>query len=145
MTRYTFDPRIERTLNKRARKCRTFSVGIQDMQLPPWQRTVARMRGLSEHAHAIRAAAQAFCDWNNARDGVRPTDRATVVVLSSQGEHAEARVVVRGRVVAQCGSFDNGLNEAWAGLIASLLNTAVGAWPVGDEGDGGSKGGEVKP
>lgn len=133
MSRFTFDPRIEHTLGKRARKCRTFSVGIQDMQLPPWQRTVARMRGLAEHCHAIRAAAQAFCDWNNARDEVRPTDRATVVVLSSQGEHAEARVVVNGRVVCQCGTFDNGLNEAWAGLIASLLNTAGNAWPVGDE------------
>lgn len=133
MTRYTFDPRIEHTLDERRRHCRTFSVGIEDNAVEYGGRTVARIKGPAEHAHAIRAAAQAFCDWNNARDGVRPTDRATVVVLSSQGEHAEARVVVNGRVVCQCGTFDNGLNEAWAGLIASLLNTAGNAWPVGDE------------
>lgn len=65
MTRYIFDPRLEHTLAKGRRKCRTFSVGIQDMQLPPWQRTVARIKGPSEHAHAIRAAAQAYCDRLN--------------------------------------------------------------------------------
>lgn len=51
---------------------------------------------------------------------------ATVVVLRDQGPHAEARVVVNGRVVAQCSAFDDGLNEAWATVIADALNARDG-------------------
>lgn len=133
MTRYTFDPRVEFTLDERRRHCRTFSVGIEDNTVEYGGRTVARIRGPAEHAHAIRAAARTYCDYLNALDGVASDSRATVVVLSSQGEHAEARVVVRGRVVAQCACFDNGLNEAWAGLIAASLNDCINALPVGGE------------
>lgn len=129
MTRYTFDPRIEHTLAKGRRKCRTFSVGIQDMQLPPWQRTVARMRGLAEHCHAIRAAARTFCDYQNARESVVSDSRATVVLCKG----GEARVVVRGRVVARCDAFDADLNESWAGLIADSLSNCINGLPVGDE------------
>lgn len=123
MTRYTFDPRLEFTLDERRRKCRTFSVGIVDQELRPFgSAVVARIKGPSEHPHAIRAAAGTYCDHLNALQGIPPDSRATVVLLSSQGRHAEARVVVNGRVVARCDAFDDGLNEAWAGVIAEALN-----------------------
>ena len=120
MTRYTFDPRLEFTLDERRRYCRTFSVGIVDQEMLPFgSATIARIKGPSEHANAIRAAARSYCDQLNVpKDG-----EAKVVVLSDQGVHAEARVVVNGRVVARCDAFDNGLNEAWARLIAAALNT----------------------
>lgn len=35
MTRFTFDPRFEFTLDERRRYCRTFSVGIVDQELRP--------------------------------------------------------------------------------------------------------------
>lgn len=129
MTRYTFDPRVEFTLNERSRHCRTFSVGIEDAQVPYGGRTVARIKGLAEHAHAIRAAARAYCDHLNAMQGVTPDSRATVALCKG----GEARVVVRGRVVSRCDAFDANLNEAWAGLIAASLNDCINALPVGDE------------
>ena len=66
MTRYTFDPRLEFTLDDRRRHCRTFSVGIVDHELVSLGgATIARIKGPSEHADAIRAAAQAYCDTLN--------------------------------------------------------------------------------
>lgn len=122
MTRYTFDPRIEHTLAKGRRHCRTFSVGIEDSAVEYGGRTVARIKGPSEHTHAIRAAARAYCDHLNAMQSVTPDSRATVVLCKGN----EARVAVNGRVVAQCSAFDSGLNEAWAGVIADALNASNG-------------------
>lgn len=129
MVRYTCDPRVEFTLDERRRNCRTFSVGIEDNAVEYGGRTVARIKGPAEHAHAIRAAARAYCDHLNAMQGVTPDSRATVALCKG----GEARVVVRGRVVSRCDAFDAGLNEAWAGLIASCLNSVLHGLPVGEE------------
>ena len=75
MTRYTFDQRFEFTLDDRRRYCRTFSVGIIDQEsLPFGSATIARIKGPSEHANAIRAAARAYCDRLNGplSDEVKP-------------------------------------------------------------------------
>lgn len=73
------------------------------------------------------------CDVANALEGMPPSDSHATVVVCGHTPHREARVIVRGRVVARCDAFDDGLNEAWAGLIAASLNDCINALPVGDE------------
>jgi len=126
LTRYTFDPR---PLWKPRKSQRDMQISIVDETLDLVPRRAAKIIGPVQHAHAVRAAARAYCDVANALEGMPPSDSHATVVVCGHNPHREARVIVRGRVVARCDAFNDGLNEAWAGLIAASLNDCINALP----------------